>query len=297
MRTFYYLLFSGLLFFIFLLPAEVYAGQNSRIEHSSENVLNDTSIRLSDTIFVALPTGKRKTDRKNIQTAFDAVQPGGVVQFGQGIYLLGAGARLTVPDVTVLGHPEGTIIKGCNSDAFEVEESQIGSVVFGCTGFYIQAERQTIRGLTFEYIWHAIVVGAYPTTEEEASTFWSSEKNPAIYPAGWQLIEKNTFRSVVNGLRMLGTGDELSVVRNNKFIDVFHAIGIYGGPLHFLGNRITVANPESVPLCCHPGSAILVSPGPTDCSGYVVAENVIKGYPDPIYVNSEPGSVILVEDY
>ena len=36
---------------------------------------------------------------------------------------------------------------------------------------------------------------------------------------------------------------------------------------------------------------ILVSPGHTDCSGHVVAENIVQGYPDPIYVNADRGQI------
>lgn len=243
----------------------------------------------TDTVYVAPPTGVKETDRGIIQIAFDSVRPGGTILFSPGTYLLGAGAKLTVPGVTVLGHPEGTVLRGCDPTAFDVEKSQLESVVFGCTGLYIQTEHQTIRGLTFEYTWHGIVVGSYPTTEEEATAFWSSDEEPTIYPAGGHRIECNIFRSSPNGLRVLGTGKELSVVRDNDFIDVFHAIGIYGAPLHFLENRISVSDPEGVPFSRHPGSAIIVSPGQTDCSGHVVAGNTIEGYPDPIYVMVDRG--------
>ena len=243
----------------------------------------------TDTIHVALPTGEKETDRANVQAAFDAVQPGGTVQLAPGTYLLGAGARLTVPDVTVLGHTEGTVLRGCDPEAFEIEDSAIEEVVFGCTGLYVQAERQTIRRLTFEYTWHGIVVGLYPTTAQEAAFWESGTGPPAAYPAGGQRIEGNTFRATPNGLRVLGTGEELSVVRDNDFIDVFHAIGIYGAPLHFVHNRVTVEESGRVPFSRHPGSAIIVSPVHTDCSGHVVAGNQIEGYPDAIYVLVDPG--------
>lgn len=246
--------------------------------------LQRAAVAASDTVDVPVPTGEENADRTNVQAAFDAVQPGGTVLFAPGTYLLGAGASLTVPDVTVLGHPDGTILRGCDPDAFAVEYSEVASVVFGCTGLYVQAERQTIRGLTFEYTWHGIVVGPYPTTEEEGAALQASGELPAAYPAGGQRIERNTFRATPNGLRVLGTGEELSVVRDNDFIDVFHAIGIYGAPLHFLDNRVTVSEPGRVPFSRHPGSAIIVSPGQTDCAGHVVAGNRIEGYPDPIYV-------------
>jgi dipeptidyl aminopeptidase/acylaminoacyl peptidase len=237
-----------------------------------------------DTVRVAPPTGAAETDRANVQAAFDAVHPGGTILFAPGTYMLGAGARLAVPDVTVLGHREGTVLRGCDPEAFATDDAEIEEVVFGCTGLYVQAERQTIRGLTFEYTWHGIVVGPYPTSAEEAATFWEGDGRPEPYPAGGHRIEGNTFRLTPNGLRVLGTGSELSVVRDNDFIDVFHAIGIYGAPLHFIDNRVTVSEAEKVPFSRHPGSAIIVAAGHTDCSGHVVAGNRIDGYPDPIYV-------------
>ena len=100
------------------------------------------------------------------------------------------GARLSVPDVTVLGHPEGTVLRGCNPEAFDVKEEEVATVVFGRTAIYIQAERQTIRGLTFENVWHALVVGPFPSSQEEAETYRSSAKVPVIYAAGGQRIEK-----------------------------------------------------------------------------------------------------------
>lgn len=234
----------------------------------------------ADTVRVALPTGEMETDRANVQAAFDAVQPGGTVLFARGTYLLGAGVRLTVPDVTVIGHNDGTVLRGCDPQAF------VSEVVFACTGLYIQAERQTVRRLTFEYTWHGIVVGPHPTTAEEVAARRASGgafyADP--YPAGGQRIEGNTFRYTINGLRVLGIGNELSVVRGNDFIDNHHAIGIYGAPLHFLDNRIALTEPVRVPFARHPGSAVIVSPGHTNCVGHVVSGNRIEGYPDAIYV-------------
>ena len=242
-----------------------------------------------DTIHVAPPTGVKKTDRANIQAAFDAVQPGGTILFSPGTYLLGAGAKLTVPNVTVLGHPKGTILRGCDPADFVTKDRL--SVVFECTGLYIQTQRQTIRGLTFEYTWHGIVVGPFPASAEEARAASEGEAKLTDYSAGGQRIEGNIFRASTNGMRVRGTGDEVSIVRNNDFIDVFHAIGIYGAPLHFLDNRVTVEEPSRVPNSRHPGSAILISAGRTDCSGHIVAGNKIVGYPGAIYVMANRGQV------
>ena len=121
------------------------------------------------------------------------MQPGGTIQFASGTYYLGPGAQLTIPDVTVLGHPEGTILRGCDPEAFDVEEEEVATVVFGCTGIYIQAERQTIRGLTFENIWHAIVVGPFPTSQEEAETYGGSAKHLSFMRPEDNLLKRTRF--------------------------------------------------------------------------------------------------------
>jgi hypothetical protein len=245
-----------------------------------------------DTLRVAPPTGTPEIDRANVQAAFDSVSAGEAILFAPGTYMLGAGATLTVPDVTVLGHPAGTTLQGCEPEAFDVPDAERLSVVFGCGGLVVRAERQTIRNLTFQYAWHGIVVGPYPASLEEAMAM-QTQGLPEPFPVGGQRIEGNTFRATPNGMRVLGVGDEPSVVRDNDFIDTFHAIGIYGPPLHFVENRVSVEDPSRVPNSRHPASAILVeaqTPG-TDCSGTRVADNSVEGHPGAIYVLAAPGEV------
>lgn len=275
--------------FDFIFVGTVLLLTTASLSHAQQKQMTGTMF--IDTIYVAPPTGEEETDRANVQATFDVVQPGGAVLFSPGTYLLGAGVRLTVPDVTVLGHPEGTVLRGCDPDAFSVDASQIFSVVYGCTGFFIETERQTIRDLTFEYTWHGIVVGPYPATAEEAQAVMKGETQLTSYPAGGQRIEGNTFRASPNGMRVLGPSAELSIVRDNDFIDVFHAIGIYGAPLHFLDNRVTVEEPGRVPNSRHPGSAIIIDSRRTDCTGHVIAGNRVEGYPGAIYVLANRGQI------
>lgn len=237
----------------------------------------------SDTIQVAPPVGEAESDRSNVQAAFAAVRPGGTVVFAPGTYLLGEGVRLAVPDVTVLGHAEGTVLRGCDPEALEdMAESEM---LTRCAGLYVRAARQTIRGLTFEYAWHGIVVGAYPTTEEELQAIEESGELPPPIVAGGQRIEGNTFRASPNGLRVTGTEGALSVVRDNDFVDVYHAIGFDGAPLHFTDNRITVAEPQRIPNSGHQGSAVGILASPAHgCSGHVVAGNTIDGYHDGVTI-------------
>lgn len=253
-------------------------------ESESEMGRQGTGIALH----VAPPSGEVDVDRAAVQAAFDSVRSGDTVVFGVGRYLLGGGATLQVPGVTVMGHPDGTVLRGCEPEAFDIAPTELPSLVMSCTGLYLQAERQTIRNITFEYMWHGLVVGPYPTTVEELV---ATQGVMPPYPAGGHTIQGNTFRSTPNGIRMLGVGEEVSVVSDNHFVDVFHAIGIYGPPVQFVGNRITVTDPTAVPTSRHPGSAILVSSGQTDCTGHVIAENSVEGYPGAIYVLAAPGQI------
>ena len=266
--------------------AGIYCGNAARFLRLDRPLCEVQSGRaVADTVRVAPPTGLPGADRPNVQSAFDSVRPGGTVLFGPGTYGLGPGVKLTVPDVTVLGHPDGTTLRGCDPEVLKQR------AVFECSGFYIQTERQTIRSLTFEYVWHGIVIGPYPASEAEAAAFMATGTfvPPALYAAGGHRIEGNTFRLSPNGMRTLGNGGEPSVVRDNDFIDVFHAIGMYGTPVHFRDNRITVTEPGRVPFMGHPGSAVLISPGQTDCTGHVVAGNRIEGHPDAIHVGAYRG--------
>jgi hypothetical protein len=78
-------------------------------------------------------------------------------------------------------------------------------------------------------------------------------------------------------------GAEPTVIRDNRFIDVYHAIGINGGGVHFLDNRIYTEQPHRVPTSTHPGDALNISPagGKGDhrsCSDNVVIGNRIEGH-------------------
>jgi hypothetical protein len=246
------------------------------------------STQESVNVTVPAPTGVMAQDRAAVQAVFDSVRPGQTIEFAAGRYVLGAGVRLTVPDVTIIGHPDGTVLRGCEPAAFDVTPADVRNTVFNCAGFYIQAERQTVRGLTFEYMWHGIFVGSFPTSAAEAAA--AQGALPPI-SVGGQRIEGNTFRATSNGMRVLGIGDSVSVVRDNDFIDNFHAIGIYGPPVHFVGNRVRVENPLGVPTSKVPGSAILVAAQDTDCRGHVVADNSVEGHAGAIYVLVDRGRV------
>jgi hypothetical protein len=137
-----------------------------------------------DTVHVAAPTGVRTTDRASILAALEQVAPGGTVQFAAGTYLLGEFLRVAVPRVILQGHPEGTILRGCDPADFV----DVQAAMAACNGLALTGERQTARGLTFEHAWQALWIGCCldPTEGGEPAHI------------GGHLIEGNTFRASIN---------------------------------------------------------------------------------------------------
>jgi parallel beta-helix repeat protein len=66
----------------------------------------------ADTVHVVPPTGWSEVDRASILAALGQVRPGGTIQFAPGTYLVGTMIEVTVPRVTLLGHPAGTTLRG-----------------------------------------------------------------------------------------------------------------------------------------------------------------------------------------
>jgi hypothetical protein len=247
-----------------------------------------------DTVFVAAPTGVSETDRGSIEGALGQVEPGGTVLFAPGLYRLGPMIRVDVPRVTLLGHPGGTTLRGCDPEEF-VGDPMVDALA--CHGLELAAPEQTVRGLTIEYSWHGLFVGCcFPSDLAEME---SGESQEWDQPGG-HVIEGNTFRYSPNGLRVIGELAAPAVVRGNRFIDVYHAIGINGGPVHFLDNDMLVREPQRVPVTGYPGDVINVLPfaGPayeredhSSCRGNRIEGNRIDGYPDGIAIRVwDPGT-------
>lgn len=248
-----------------------------------------TATASGETVQVAPATGKTETDRKNVQAAFDAVKPGGVVQFPSGTYLLGEGAMLTVPDVTVLGHADGTVLRGCEPESFRLPDGfgmeEVMKVASGCTGFFILADQQTVRGLIFEHTWHGLFIGMAPWLAQQG------EGGISASGSGGHLIEKNIFRNVPNGIRVVGPSERVTVIRQNEVDNAYHALHSNGAPVHIIDNRITVSKPETVPTAYYPESGVIlsVSPPGTVCKGSRVEGNDITGTIHGIQILSVPG--------
>jgi CubicO group peptidase (beta-lactamase class C family)/pimeloyl-ACP methyl ester carboxylesterase len=246
-----------------------------------------------DTVHVAPPTGEKDTDRASILAALEQVQPGGTVQFAPGTYTVGEFVRVTIPRITLLGHPDGTTLRGCDPVEFsdvavamaglDLQETlqTVAGLVVRCNGLALTGERQTVRGLTFEHTWHALTVGCCPDPGELAESSL----------AGGHLIEGNTFRASINGFRVTGDLPEPVVIRDNDFINVWHAGVVNGRTAHILDNRVSAPDPRQVPVNGYPGLAFAISPQhPTEpdqafaCTDNVIAGNQIEGHPEGIAV-------------
>jgi uncharacterized protein len=231
----------------------------------------------TDTVRVAPPTAEAAADRASILAALEAVQPGGTVLFQPGTYRIGEFISVSVPAVTLQGHPDGTTLRGCEP-ADLVDHDR---VVAECNGLELIGDRQTIRDLTFEQMGHALWVGCCldpASPGEEAG-------QPHV---GGHLIEGNTFRGTWNGIRVIGDSPEAALIRDNDFVNTWHAVTVNGRTAHILGNRVSVPDPGQVPVNGHAGIAIAVSAHDTrlerafTCAGNVIAGNRIEGHPEGI---------------
>ena len=241
-----------------------------------------------DTVRVAVPSGEPDVDRPMVQAAFDRVRPGGTVLFAPGTYVLGEGARLTVPDVTVVGHPDGTVIRGCAPERFEVlpteaDDDFLLPLVLGCTGLWVHAHRQTIRGLTFEHTWHGIFIG--PPIDISGPP----ADGPPPPSFGGHTIEGNLFRNVPNGMRVVGPADAPTTIRGNRVENAYHAFQSNGATVHVMANRVSVPSPDAVPTSRYPESGVILSAGPaSSCEGHRVVGNVVEGTVHGIQVLADP---------
>jgi parallel beta-helix repeat protein len=243
------------------------------------------------TVNVAPPTGARETDRASILAALELVQSDGTIHFAPGTYLVGELIRVTVPGITLRGHPDGTTLRGCDPEEFvEMEVAR-----YDCNGLDLTGGRQTVRGLTFEYASHALHIGCCAVRNEaEEQSLVAGERLEPSRVGGYR-VEENTFRYVQNGIRVIDEADEPTVVRGNRFIDTYHAIAVHGRTVHFLDNEVTTPDPARVPFTGHPGGALALTPvnmseDLTSCAHNVVAGNRIEGHPDAILIWAWPGT-------
>jgi parallel beta-helix repeat protein len=252
---------------------DVFLGRSRRVDGEARAVGGDT-------VHVAPPTGERETDRASILAALEQVRPGGTVQFAPGTYLLGGFIPVSVSGVTLLGHRNGTTLRGCDPAERSAPDSRAR-----CNTLALVGSRQVVRNLTFEYMSWGLTVGFVVRGSPE-EVFHAGE-------GGGHRIEGNTFRDSFNGVRAAGYGPEAVVVRGNRFINTYHAGDVFGRRVHFLDNDISAPDPTRLAPFRHVGAATQITPivpvpgdvGPTavvDCEENVIAGNRYDGHPDAI---------------
>ncbi|MDX1747020.1 MAG: right-handed parallel beta-helix repeat-containing protein, partial [Halobacteriales archaeon] len=247
---------------------------------------------------MAPPTGEKDIDRASILAALDEVEPGGTVQFAAGRYLVGDVIRIPTPRLTLLGHPDGTTLRGCTPDEFERSERDMAAAATAedamaanaawirCGLLELTGGQVNVRGLTFELSRLGLLLGCCHLDRRfETST-------------GGYLVEGNTFRNSHNGIRPWTT--EPSTIRGNRFVNTFHAISGAGSHLHVLDNDISAPEPGRVPGVGHVSFAVAMSSirartaetiGLDDNGvGVVIAGNRIEGHPDGIFLTALPGT-------
>jgi parallel beta-helix repeat protein len=253
-----------------------YASQASSARRAAADVAFAVAASNARVVQVAPPKGVRDADRRSILSALEQSGPGDTIQFAPGTYLVGELIRVAVPRVTLVGHPDGTTLRGCDPAGFV----EVPVALVACNGLELTGGHQSVRNLTFEYAWHGLVLGCC----------WSDRV--ASRTDGGHRVEGNTFRYSSNGIRLIGDAPEPSVIRSNRFIDVYHAVGVNGMTAHILNNDISVPEPERVPIAAIPSFAVSITAGGPppgwreevawNCRSNVIAGNRIEGHPDGI---------------
>jgi proline iminopeptidase len=248
-------------------------------------------------VHVAPPTGEREADRASILAALEQVRPGGTIRFAPGTYLVGEAIQVPTPRITLLGHPAGTTLRGCETaELDEVEReadresdlSALFAILLRCGMLELTGGHVTVRDFTLENTRMGLLLGC-------------CHADLAYRPSeGGYRIENNTFRNSGNAIRALLSSAEPTVIRGNRFINVFHALSAGASHLHMVGNDISVPEPQRVPGRGHPGFGIGIWPIPgdfvdrsvsdgEDCEHNIIAGNRIEGHETGIVLFGEPG--------
>jgi hypothetical protein len=232
-------------------------------------------------VHVAPPEGNPGADQASILAALQEVRPGGTVQFAPGRYVIGVRGemswiRVTVPRVTLQGHPDGTTLQGCDL-------GEDPNFLNGCVGLQLVGGRQTVRNLTFEYFNQPLIVGFNLFIEQPE------------HQIGGYRIENNTFRSAMWGVRMFGQWTQPAVVRNNNFVNMFLGVQVFGRTAHVTDNDFSAPDWSQIPTWFEPWGAILFFAWDAlqtgSCAGNLAAGNRIEDHAGGIgiEVSSEEG--------
>ncbi|RPJ54929.1 MAG: hypothetical protein EHM23_27775 [Acidobacteria bacterium] len=226
------------------------------------------------TIQVAPPAGDSAVDLASVDAALSVAGPGDVIQFDHGTYVIGRpwpGTEIRIERLTLLGHPNGTTLRGG-------EVIDYGNPL----GFALRSPKQTVRGLRFESFAWALEVGDY------------------LAELGGYLVEDCVFDTVFGGFPTL-TGGDLTVVRNNTFINCAIGFWAMGSDARFSANVFTAPNPSSIPIehRVWQAAGVYATDYLHPCVNLRFENNSVIGLPDGFPVYCFPGAVcrnIMIAD-
>lgn len=209
-------------------------------------------------ILVAPPTGDAVQDRASIEASISRAQPGDVVRFAPGRYVIGIeqpspAIDVPVANVTLLGSAQGTTIFGG-----EVTQSDEP-----LDGFRFNRGGATVRRLRFESFVRALLMG---------------EDRPDL---GGYIVEQNVFKNVFDASFLTLHSAEVTSIAHNEYVNVGVPFDLAGGVLHFTNNFNHAPDPGSVPVFGRPLTAGTVFAFPDfPCRENVFEGNTMSRLPD-----------------
>lgn len=246
--------------------------------------LQRTTPRL-DVVEVAPPTGNAENDRRAIMAALEAAGAGDTIRFAEGTYVIGDIIPVPQAGITLEGHADGTTLRGCRPEEYPRQQEVTEAIAAGelepedlrrCEMMVLTGGGVTVRRFTVEYTGSGFCI----------SVCVSDPSAPVGDTVGGYRIEDNIFRNSFNGVRGQVVSTDTSVIRNNRFINTYHAVSfLEASNLQVLDNEISAPEPEAEPGLGHVSFAIAVGGGPN-----LIARNSIEGHPDGILLAAFPGS-------
>jgi hypothetical protein len=223
-------------------------------------------------IQVATPTGNPAVDRASVEAAIAQAHEGDIVQFAAGTYAIGLEPPsppivVSVPGLTLQGHPGGTTLFGGAVTDFASQQ-----------GLQLTGGRQTVRDLTFESFFDALLIGGL--------VFGGPGEQDVDLSLGGYLVEGCTFKNSEEGVAIFLQSHDVSEVRRNEFLNIGSPISIAGRTLRAHSNSISAPEPEKNPFSGRPlfGGLIFALDASQECRSNVIENNSLEGLPDGFIV-------------